>query len=242
MLYATWHDNQIHKGNDEIRQCDSRVHDHPLFGKHCEAPDQVGPPISYMEERGVFKPMESINNPMGLCWFYQMSPRKANVLVGPKLAECACRIHCLIEIAKRLGWQLMVVVFEGESVSPWCLLSELHSHLALSQFTIHTPDKAKIGIRNCVYCCPICAYVIKNNTTLLDHIIVGHYWGSFSCGKCLAFTAHTAEEMRGHFTHCGWSETEHPRVRSTCRKAHQGSKSSHKSNKGKKTKEGVSTK
>ena len=148
VLYATWHDNQILKGNDEIRQHDSRVHDHPLFGKCCEAPDQVGPPISYMEEHGVFQPAESINNPRGLCRFYQTSPRKANVLVGPMSAESAHRIHCLIEIAKRLGQQLTVVVFEGESVSPWCLLGELHSRLALSRFAIHTPDEAKIGIRN----------------------------------------------------------------------------------------------
>ena len=108
---------------------------------------------------GVFKPAESINNPRGLCQFYQTSPGKANVLVGPKSAESARRIHRLIEIAKRLGWQLTVVVFEGESVSPWCLLSELHSHLALSRFVIHTPDKAKIGIRNHVYCCPICMHM-----------------------------------------------------------------------------------
>ena len=131
VLYATWRDNQIHKGNDEIRQHDRMVHDHPIFGKCCEAPDQVGPPISYMEERGVFKPTESTNNLRGLCQFYQTSPGKANVLVGPKSAKSACRIHHLIEIAKRLGRQLMVVVFEGESISPWCLLGKLHSRLAL---------------------------------------------------------------------------------------------------------------
>ena len=204
VLYATWRDNQIHKGNDEIRQCDSRVCDHPLFGKRCEAPDQVRPPISYMEECGVFKPVESINNPMGLCQFYEMSPEKANVLVGPKSAECARRIHHLIEIAKRLGQQLMVVVFKGESVSPLCLLGDLHS-----QFTIHTPEEAKIGIRIRVYCCPIFTYVVKNNTAFLDHIIVGHYWGSFSCGKCLAFAVDTVEQMMRHFTHCGQSEMEH---------------------------------
>ena len=132
VLYATWHDNQIHKGNNKIKQCDSRVCDHPQFGKHCDAPDHVGPPISYMEERRVFKPAMTTNNPMGLCQFYHMSPEKANVLVGPKSAECACRIHRLIEVAKRIGRQLMVVVFKGESVSPWCLLGDLHSQLALS--------------------------------------------------------------------------------------------------------------
>ena len=187
MLYATWLDDQIHKGNDEVKQCDSSVHDHPILGKRCEVPDYVGPPISYMEECRVFKPAESINNPKGLCRFYHMSPGKANVFMGPKSVTSASRIHLLIEIAKGLGRQLTVVVFEGESVTPTCLLGELHSRMALSRYMLHTPDEAKIGIRNRVYYCPICAYVIKNSTTLLDHIVVGHYWGSFSCGNCLAF-------------------------------------------------------
>ena len=132
VLYAAWLDDQIHKGNEDIKQCDSLVHDHPIFGKPCEAPNHVGPPISYMEERRVFKPAESINNPKGLCRFYHMSPGKANVLVGLKSAVSARRIHLLIEIAKGLGRQLTVVVFEGESVTPTCLLGELHSCMALS--------------------------------------------------------------------------------------------------------------
>ena len=132
VLYDAWLDDQIHKGSDKIKRCDSSVHDHPLFGKHCEAPDYIGPPISYMEECGVFKSSESINNPRGLCWFYHTSPGKANVLVGPKSAASARTIHLLIEIAKGLGRQLTVVVFEGKSVTPMCLLGELHLHMALS--------------------------------------------------------------------------------------------------------------
>ena len=213
---------------------------HPQFGKCCEAPDHVGPPISYMEECRVFKPVMTTNNLMGLCQFYRMSPKKANVLVGPKSAECAHGIRCLIEIAKRSGWQLTVVVFKGESVSPWCLLGDLHSWLALSRFTIHTPEEAKIGIHICMYCCPICAYVIKNNATFLEDIIVGHYWGSFSCGKCLAFTTDTTGQMMGHFTRCGQSEMEHHKAWSMCSKAHQDSKSGHMYKEGKKKKEGVS--
>ena len=239
VLYGTWLDDQIHKGSDKIKQRDSSVHDHPLFGKHCEAPDYVGPPISYMEEHRVFKPVESINNLRGLCRFYHTSPRKANVLVGPKSAASARRIHLLIEIAKGLGRQLMVVVFEGESVTPTCLLGELHSCMALSRYALHTPDEAKIGIRNRVYCCPICAYVVKNCTTLFDHIVVGHYWGSFSCRKCLAFATHTMAGMMAHLVSCRKSETEHPKARSPRGKAHQGSKSGRKS-KGKKSKKGTS--
>ena len=81
-MYATWQNVQIHQGHFEIEQHDQTVCDHPLAGKHCEAPDQVGPPLSYMEEHGVFKPAESVNNPMGLCRFYRMSPEKSNVLMG----------------------------------------------------------------------------------------------------------------------------------------------------------------
>ena len=92
-------------------------------------------------------------------------PGKANVWEGPKSAESARRIHCLIEIAKGLGRQLTVVVFEGECVSPSCLLSELHSRMALSWFALYMPDEARIGIKNWMYCCPICVYVINNCTT-----------------------------------------------------------------------------
>ena len=194
-----------------------------------------------MEERSVFKPAESNNNPRGVCQFYHTSPGKANVLVGPKSAESARRIHRLIEIAKGLGRQLTVVVFEGESVSPSCLLSELHSCMALSRFTLHMPDEARIGIKNRTYCCPICAYVINNCTTLLDHIVVGHYWGSYSCGKCLAFATHTAAGMMAHLIGCGQSDPERSKARSPHEKAHQGSKSGRKS-KGKKSKEGNSVK
>ena len=240
-LYATWWDLQILQGNYEIGQHDQRVCDHPLAGKCCEAPNQVGPPISYMEEHGVFKPAESINNPMGLCQFYWTSPEKSDVLTGPKSAKCAHRIYGIVEIAKRIGWQLMVIIFDGKSVSPVCLLRELHSHMALLWIAIHTPQEADVGVWNRVYCSPICTYIIKNNIALLDHIIVGHYWGSFSCGKCLAFVVATAKQMRRHIAGCGQSQVVCGKAQSTCRKVHWGSKSGHKSRKGKKiTKEGVS--
>ena len=54
---------------------------------------------------------------------------------------------------------------------------------------IHTDREANMGRHNYVYCCPICTYVVKNAMALLDHIVVGHYWGSFSCGMCLSYAA-----------------------------------------------------
>ena len=118
VLYAAWLDDQIHMGHDEVKWRDSMVHDHPILGKCCKAPDVVGPPISYMEKLRMFKPAEFVHNPKGLCRFYHMSPGKSNVLVGLRSAESARRLHRLIQIAKGLGRQLTVVVLEGSLSLP----------------------------------------------------------------------------------------------------------------------------
>ena len=236
VLYATWLDDQIHTGHDMVKRHDSTVHDHPIPGKHCEVPDMVGPPISYMEKVKMFKPAKFVHNPKGLCRFYHTSPGKSNELVGPRSAASAHRLHCLLQIVQGLGWQLTVVVLDGESVTPWCLLGELHSCMALTWYMLHTSGKAKMGIRHRMFFCPICMYVANNPTTFLDHIVVGHYWGSFSCGVCLAFTTLTAAEMKAHLIGCGQYGNERSKAQSPHKKA-QGSKSGCKS-KGKKSKEG----
>ena len=109
------------------------------------------------------------------------------MLVGPRSATSARRLHCLLQKAQGLGRQLTVVVIEGESITPWCLLGELHSRMALARFALHTSGEAKMGIRHCMFFCPICAYVANNPTTFLDHIVVGHYWGRFLLGCVFSF-------------------------------------------------------
>ena len=235
-LYATWLDDQIRTGNDAVKRRDSTVHDHPTAGKCCEAPDVVAPPISYMEKVKVFKPVEFTHNPKGLCRFYHTSPGKSNVLVGPRSATSAHWLQCLFQRVQGLGRQLTVVVLEGESITPWCLLGELHSRMALAQFALHTPGEAKMGMRHCVFFCPICTYVANNPITFLDHIVVGHYWGSFSCGVCLAFATLTAAEMKAHLCDCGQRGDECSKAQSP-RKKGQSSKSGRRS-KGKKSKDG----
>ena len=79
----------------------------------------------------------------------------------------------------------------------------------------------------------------KNEYAFLNHIIIGHYWSSFSCGKCLEFAVSSGQQMKKHF----------PKFHSpkeACKKVHskggksswlQGNhKSSHKPKKGKKDK------
>ena len=194
-----------------------------------------------------FKPVEAINNPMGLCRFYRTSSKKSNVLTGPKSADCAHKIHDMIKLAKGVGQLLTVVVFEGETVSPLGLLHELHSCLTLSCIAIHTLEEAKVGPKNCVSCCPICPYMVKNNYSFLNHIIVGHYWSSFSCGKCLKFVVTTRQQTKNHIPSCGKLKKERKKHHSKDNKvpeAQSSSKSGHKSKKAKNNKsdkEGVST-
>ena len=94
-----------------------------------------------------------------------------------------------------------------------CLLQELHLCLTLSHiaWSIHLTEE-KVGVKNRVYCCPICAYVVKNDLIFLNHIIVGHYWGSFSCGKCLAFMVATTQWMKMHIAGCGKPQMEHSKA------------------------------
>ena len=51
-------------------------------------------------------------------------------------------------------------------------------------------------------CWPICAYIVKNNYSFLNHIVIRHYWSSFSCGKCLEFATSSGQQMRTHLGNC----------------------------------------
>ena len=165
--YAAWQDEQICQGNDDIAKHDKRVHNHANVGKHCKASDKIGPPLAYMEECRVFKPVETLKNPMGLCRFYRTSSKKSNLLTGPKSTNCTRKIHDMVKLAKGVGRPLTVIVFKGETVTPLCLLHELHLCLTLSRIAIHTLEEAKVGPKNCMSCCPICAYMVKNDYSFL---------------------------------------------------------------------------
>ena len=168
---------------------------------------RLGPPLSFMEECGMFKPLDTIANPLGLCRFYQTNPQKSNVITGLKSTASTRKIKHLLELAKELGWPLTIVVFEDGTVTLLGLLQELHSHLTLSCILIHTLEEVEMGQKNWVPCCPICVYVVKNDYVFLNHIIIGHYWSSFSCGKCLKFAVSSGQQMKKHFPkHCSPKE------------------------------------
>ena len=58
------------------------------------------------------------------------------------------------------------------------------------------------GRRLRISCCPICTYIVKNDSVFLNHIVICHYWSSFSCGKCLEFVVSSGQQMKKHFLKC----------------------------------------
>ena len=81
----------------------------------------------------------------------------------------------------------------------------------------------------------------QNDNSFLNHIIVGHYWSSFSCGKCLKFVAAMGQQMKRHILGCGKPQKEckrrhssniqAPEVRSSLRSGHESKKAKKKSDK-----------
>ena len=124
--YGNWQDEQICQGKEGNTQHNKGVNDYADGGKPCKAPDEIGPPIAYMEECRVFKPLDTIANPLGLCQFYRTDPLHSNVITGLKSAAGACRIKHLLEKAKDLRQPFTTIVFEGGNVMLLGLLQELH--------------------------------------------------------------------------------------------------------------------
>ena len=68
--FAAWKDKFIREGVAGIQEWDSTVNDYADAGKkRPKNPDTIGPPVSYMKEHGVFQPLPSTMNPLGLCHF-----------------------------------------------------------------------------------------------------------------------------------------------------------------------------
>ena len=74
----------------------------------------------------MFKPLDTIVNPLGLCQFYCTDPPQSNVITSLKSAASTCRTKHLLEKAKDLGWPFTIIVFEGGKVTLLGLLQELH--------------------------------------------------------------------------------------------------------------------
>ena len=98
--YSNWRDNQICQGDDNSSQWDKMTHDYAKVRKTSKAPDNIGPPLTYMEECGAFKPLDTIANPLGLCRFYCANPATAKSVPAPKSPATTHKVKRMLEKAR----------------------------------------------------------------------------------------------------------------------------------------------
>ena len=145
--FTAWKDKLISEGVKGIQERDSMVNDYTDGGKRRpKNPDPLGPPpISYMKERGVFQPLPSMTNSLGLCRFYHADPVSVSMLAPPKSPAMAEHLKGLLFLAKMQQWPYIIVVFQGGPVTPLGLLQELHMQSALACIPIYRSDETKDG-------------------------------------------------------------------------------------------------
>ena len=178
--FAAWKDKLIREGVMGIQERDSMVNDYADGGKRRpKNPDTLGPPVPYMKEHGVFQPLPSMTNPLGLCHFYPADPASMSTLAHPKSPATAEHLKGLLLLTKMQCQPYIIVVFQGGPVTPLGLLQELHMRNALARLPIFRSDETKDGHRPRVSCCPFCAYTVQNDPAYLNHIVVHHYKANF---------------------------------------------------------------
>ena len=101
--YGNWRDEQICQGNEGISQWDKGIYDYANIRKPCKAPDKIRAPLAYMEECGVFKPLDTTANLLGLCQFYHTDPETLKSTSTPKSPASVHRVKQLLEKAKGMG-------------------------------------------------------------------------------------------------------------------------------------------
>ena len=201
--FMAWKDKLICEGVMGIQEWDRMVNDYADGGKRrLKNPDSLGPPISYMKECGVFQPLPSTMNPLGLCCFYPMDPASLSTLVPLKSPTMAEHLKGLLLLMKTQCWPYIIVVFQGGPITPFGLLQELHMWNALAHILIFRSDKTKEGHRPYMSCCPFCMYTIQNDPAYLNHIVGMHYHMSFMCGTCLSAVTESGQQMKRHLNEC----------------------------------------
>ena len=195
--FAAWKEKEVNKGMKGIEEWDKMVNDYTDGKRKPKNPDTLGPPVSYMEEHGVFQPLASTTNTLGLCCFYRADPN-VSMPTGPKPLATVEHVKKLLFLASTKRRRYIIMVFQGGTVTPLGLLQELHTQSALVHIPIYLPGEVKDGHSPCVSCCPFCTYTVQNDLAYLNHIVCVHYDASFACGACLSAITSSGQQMKDH--------------------------------------------
>ena len=123
-------EKQTSDGIKGIEERDQMVNDYTDGKRRPKNPDPLGPPVSYMEDRGVFQPLTSPTNTFGLCHFYRADPNTP-MPSGPVSPATAEHVKRLVLLASTTPRRYVLMVFRGGTVTALGLLQELHTQSAL---------------------------------------------------------------------------------------------------------------
>ena len=140
--YATWKEKQTSDGVEGLEERDQTVNDYTDGKKRPKNPYPLGPPVSYMEECGVFQPLTSPTNTYGLCHFYRADPN-VSLPSSPILPATAEHVKRLVLLASTKPRRHVLMVFLGGTVTALGLLQELHTQNALVRIYIYQSGDAK---------------------------------------------------------------------------------------------------
>ena len=105
--YAAWKEKQISDGIEGIEEWDQMVNDYTDRKKKAQKSRPPWPPITYMEERGVFQPLASTTNTFGLCRFYRADPNTP-MPTDPESPATAEHVKRLLLLASTKPWRYVI--------------------------------------------------------------------------------------------------------------------------------------
>ena len=151
--FTAWKDKLISDGVTGLQEWHNMVNDYADSGKRKpKNPDSFGPPVSYMEDRGLFKPLASTTNPLGLCRFYPADPTITSTCFQLRSHLLRRTMSRVCSFSRRCGLGLyIIVVFQGGTITALGLLQELHTQSALARIPIYWPEETKDGDRPHAY-------------------------------------------------------------------------------------------
>ena len=186
-----------------IEERDKMVNDYTDGKRKPKNPDTLGPPISYMEECGVFQPLSFYDQSSGaMSFLLHVDPNVSHAYRSKATSHCGtCK-----EATDPCQYKATAVYPRGllkvGLLLPLGLLQELHTRSALVCIPIHLPGEGKDRHSPRVSCCPFCAYTIQNDPAYLNHIVCVHYDASFTCGACLSAITSSGQQMKTHIKEC----------------------------------------
>ena len=195
--FDAWHCDKITNNVTGRATRDTMNCNLPEHGKtQPNHPDPVEPPLGYMVKCKVFDCIRS--DLYNLCHFYVLG-MTGNPPDFPPLWEPVTRnqVKDLLKSARSKGRPCMILVHSNDFVTAMSMLQELHTTTCLRCLQMDIHDKSiKMSF------CPFCAYVVANDLSYLNHIIIVHYNTSYGCGKCLKQAFVSSSTLHNHKKLC----------------------------------------